>query len=99
MVGGYQIIDLNDCIFDTDEYLWFPKIKPNFNKPVRLEGLKGKIDSLPLLEIINQWTVETSVDGVITLTFDDSNVTIVVTIGQDPDPDSGYYGTIEIVEK
>ena len=55
MVGGYQIIDLNDFVLDSGVY--YPKkyFKPDIRKPIRLQGLKGKSTTNPDVESVSVW--------------------------------------------
>lgn len=55
MVGGYQIIDLND--FELVNGSYYPKkyFKPDVKKPVRVIGLKGKSTNNPDLENVSVW--------------------------------------------
>ena len=103
MIGGYQIIDLNQCVLDTGVYYWFPKIAPDFRKPLRLQGIKGKSTNNPVLDTITDWAkVETATDsdGIkITYTYNDATADVdVEVVILNYDIGNGCYGGVTITD-
>ena len=106
MIGGYQIIDLNQCTLDSGYYYWITKIAPDLRKPLRLQGIKGKSTNNPTLDVVNDWTTtETTVNGdgatIITYTYIDSTAQVEVGLSifeHDMVPGMGVYGIATITD-